>query len=98
MSVTTVFRRFHADIYQRWLKDREEFDESSHPDCEPIQLGVELLAVAHGIRLKSHPNYCEEVDRDKEVRVGFEATRPRTAQGGSSCRPPRSPSCAASHP
>ena len=46
MSVTTVFRCFHADALQSWVDDREHFDEKSHPDCESIQLGVELLAVA----------------------------------------------------
>jgi hypothetical protein len=46
MSVTTVFRCFHDDALEHWVNDREHFDERSHPDCESIQLGVELLAVA----------------------------------------------------
>jgi hypothetical protein len=46
MSVTTVFRCFHEDALRHWVKDREHFDEKSHPECESIQLGVELLAVA----------------------------------------------------
>jgi hypothetical protein len=46
MSVTQVFRCFHEDALSRWVNDREHFDEKNHPDCESIQLGVELLAVA----------------------------------------------------
>ena len=56
MSVTTVFRRFHDDALERWVNDREHFDERSHPDCESIQLGVELLAVADLVaRAKNRP-------------------------------------------
>jgi hypothetical protein len=46
MSVTTVFRRFHEDALKHWVDDREHFDEQGHPECDSIQLGVELLAVA----------------------------------------------------
>jgi hypothetical protein len=46
MSVTTVFRCFHDEALHSWVDDREHFDEKKHPDCESIQLGVELLAVA----------------------------------------------------
>jgi hypothetical protein len=46
MSVTTVFRCFHEDALKHWVGDREHFDEKDHPECESIQLGVELLAVA----------------------------------------------------
>jgi hypothetical protein len=46
MSVTTVFRCFHDDALKHWVDDREHFDEKDHPECESIQLGVELLAVA----------------------------------------------------
>jgi Domain of unknown function (DUF1877) len=46
MSVTTVFRCFHEKTLEHWVNDREHFNEKNHPDCESIQLGVELLAVA----------------------------------------------------
>jgi hypothetical protein len=57
--------------------------------------GLKELA-AQGPRIKSHPNYCEEVDRDKERCVGFEATGPRRTQGGNAWLLPPSLSCAAS--
>src|SRR6266849_397288 len=52
----------------------------------------------HGKRIKAHPNYCEEVDRVKEGRVGFEAGTPRIVQGGLSWRPLPSLFCAAFPP
>jgi hypothetical protein len=38
--------------------------------------------LGHGKRIKVHVNYCEEVDRVKEGRVGFETGKPRIVQGG----------------
>jgi hypothetical protein len=46
MSATLVFRCFHEDALKQWRKDREHFEEKSHPDCESIQPGVEHMAVA----------------------------------------------------
>src|SRR5262249_61755417 len=49
-----------------------------------------------GPRIKSHPNYYEEVDRVKERCVGFEAVSPRRTQGGYAWLLLPSLSCAAS--
>lgn len=65
MSVTLVFRRFHDDALNCWRNDPESFDESDHPNCASIEMGVEHMAVADLVARALNPQtqapYKEEL-------------------------------------